>query len=100
MWIRKNWKVISQNNGLSLNFKVFRGAFKGLENLEQLILSHNNIQNIDWTIFSNLKNLRVLDLGSNFISNVELKGFPKLEKLVLNNNTIDSMKAIKLKGKQ
>ncbi|KAF5284477.1 hypothetical protein FQA39_LY17012 [Lamprigera yunnana] len=42
--------------------------FEGLESLEKIILSNNNIKQIDEDIFKNLINLTEIDLSTNFIT--------------------------------
>lgn len=55
-------------------------TFDALTNLEELILSGNNLQKLDKGLFRNLKNLTYLNLSYNNITSLENGLFQNLQK--------------------
>ncbi|XP_062863313.1 peroxidasin homolog [Trichomycterus rosablanca] len=74
--------------------RIPRGAFEDLENLKYLYLYKNEIQSIDRQAFKGLVSLEQLYLHFNNIDVLEPESFvhlPKLERLFLHNNRITQL---------
>ncbi|XP_047638684.1 peroxidasin homolog isoform X3 [Phacochoerus africanus] len=87
--------VAPQTSILDLRFNRIReiqpGAFKGLRNLNTLLLNNNQIKSIPSGSFEDLENLKYLYLHFNQIETLDPESFqhlPKLERLFLHNNRI------------
>ncbi|XP_057598535.1 peroxidasin homolog isoform X2 [Hippopotamus amphibius kiboko] len=87
--------VAPQTSILDLRFNRIReiqpGAFRGLRNLNTLLLNNNQIKSIPGGSFEDLENLKYLYLHFNQIETLDPESFqhlPKLERLFLHNNRI------------
>lgn len=70
-------------------FEIEPEAFKDMEDLETLILSHNNVREISSGAFKYLKKLQCLDLSHNKIESFEVEpftGLKNLQSLTLSQN--------------
>lgn len=82
---------------------VKRGNFDDLNNLEVLLLDHNQISDIPLDTFNDLDNLVKLDISYNRMTKVDKDVFSKLKKLkflLMNNNLIEKLSAKIFKSNQ
>nr|XP_030700354.1 peroxidasin homolog isoform X3 [Globicephala melas] len=90
--------VAPQTSILDLRFNRIReiqpGAFRGLRNLNTLLLNNNQIKSIPGGSFEDLENLKYLYLYKNEIQSVgrqAFKGLASLEQLYLHFNQIETL---------
>ena len=68
--------------------------FKGLENLQQLILDRNTFTKLDPRVFQDLSDLNLLSLSQNMLTKLSpgcFHGLTNLQLLVLNSNELESL---------
>lgn len=90
--------VAPQTSILDLRFNRIReiqpGAFKGLRNLNTLLLNNNQIKSIPSGSFEDLENLKYLYLYKNEIQSIDrqaFQGLASLEQLYLHFNQIETL---------
>lgn len=81
--------------------RIDSSAFKGLNNLEVLVLDNNEIEEIEENAFKDLSNLLVLMLNKNKLKRVDpntWSGLTRLLRLQLNQNYIEEIKGNSFSG--
>ena len=64
------------------------GIFQQQENIVRIVLSSNEIENIDYLAFEETNKLLYLDLSMNKFAKLELKNLYQLQELYLNGNQL------------
>lgn len=62
-----------------------------LSKLQKLILKNNSLTTIDGDVFEGMQNLEYLDVSNNQITSIDLSYLPKLKVLIINNNQLSSL---------
>ncbi|KAL5280653.1 Tl.2 family protein [Megaselia abdita] len=73
--------VVSINFGRNFIRKLDKNQFKGLNNLETLLLDNNLIEKIDKKAFKHVENIQILKLNNNKIKRLDLRVFGYLDNL-------------------
>lgn len=98
-YLESQYKDLVEKISLQLDYKSFRkinrDAFKRLEKLETLILSGNQIVEINESVlFTDLSNLKILQLDNNKLKSIKPRIFQSLkllERLDLDRNEIENI---------
>ncbi|XP_065336197.1 protein artichoke-like [Cloeon dipterum] len=78
-----------------------RGVFKGLRDLESLVLSHNNLLKVDSTALADLPKLSSLNLSHNALTELPRGGFARntlLKHLDMSHNNLKKLDANTFRG--